>query len=103
MSDKVKLTKEQAEKIEKLLDYHTRDRIVNDFVTAENRSKEGLTLDVLIKALYIGYEVDQTPEEQLVDFFNEQINTDGYNQMATEAAIVKVLDILNIKVKGINE
>ncbi|OKP81609.1 hypothetical protein A3842_11045 [Paenibacillus sp. P3E] len=107
MSEKVVLTKEQAGKISKLLEFHPKERIISDFVTTENRSKEGLTLDVLIQALYIGYEVTQTVEERLIDFhgsFTKTVTARDYitGQMAGEV-IAEVLNIIGMKVKGIND
>ncbi len=69
--DKVKLTREQAEAIEELLKLRTKERIVrekaNPFALISGYIKDSsrlvfkdMAFDTLIKALYIGYEVEET-------------------------------------------
>ncbi|MNW53187.1 hypothetical protein D3C74_307390 [compost metagenome] len=65
--DKVILTKVQVESIESKIKNHPRERVIRDFVTATkaNGSLDGITLDMLNRALYIGYEIEQTPQEKI--------------------------------------
>jgi hypothetical protein len=108
MSDKVKLTREQAECLkenelmhgtEKLVQIHAIDP--NGWL--DNNPLHGLPLDTIIRALYIGYEVEQTPEEKLLQYYTVQKNSVSDDQERTEVAIVRVLEFLGMKVKGINE
>lgn len=117
VSDKVKLTKKQADAIEKLLSmtYYKKDIIVDHHAKDDKRwddeieSLNGLPLDTLIRALYIGYEVEQTVEEQLLEYYEKanrnKLNTDINEQLWSGArmGMEKALNIIGMKVKGINE
>lgn len=54
------------------------------------------------KAVLIGYELDKTPEEKLADLYNELDKKDRFDY-AYGCGIDAALNILDIKVKGINE
>ena len=54
------------------------------------------------KAILIGYELDKTPEEKLADLYNELDKRDRFDY-AYGCGIDAALNILDIKVKGINE
>ncbi|KAF6564498.1 hypothetical protein G9G63_10160 [Paenibacillus sp. EKM202P] len=106
--DKAILTKAQAESIESKIKNFSRERVIRDFVTAtkENGSMDGITLDMLNRALYIGYEVQLTMEERMLAHFKEP---KGYlAEYDTENVIyrkgmAKALEIAGIKVPGIND
>ncbi|MNJ00378.1 hypothetical protein D3C73_1596900 [compost metagenome] len=67
-------------------------------------------LDTLIRALYIGYEVEQTVEEQLKETYDQVMNkVSSENHPETNefwngqaAGIENALNIIGMKVKGIN-
>lgn len=59
----------------------------------------GLRTDDLIKALYIGYEVEQTPEEKLLTYYEVEKNEQN---VEAKTAIEETLKILGLKVEGIN-
>jgi hypothetical protein len=75
--EKVILTKQQAEALEKAKEYNYREVIVAQKVTEHiNKSflygatiKE-IPLDTLIRALYIGYEVEQTEQEKIQEIWD---------------------------------
>lgn len=110
MSDKVVLTQEQAKLLKDYTDMWTDEKIIESLIHAkENGATDEeekvliqLSTDTLIRALYIGYEVEQTPEEQLLQYYKVQKNSVSDEQERTEVAIVRVLEFLEIKVKGIN-
>lgn len=65
----------------------------------------GLPLDTLIRALYIGYEIQLTPEEELVEYIrkleNEMDNTDSVDVKQTYEYEIygaeKAAEILGVK------
>ncbi|PNQ80604.1 hypothetical protein [Paenibacillus sp. F4] len=105
--DKAILTQAQVESIESKIKNHSWERVIRDFVTAtkENGALDGITLVMLNRALYIGYEVQLTMEEQMLAHFKEP---KGYlAEYDTEDVIyrkgmAKALEIAGIKVPGIN-
>ena len=113
--EKVKLTKEQANALEILVNCHDKEICVigrvDGIVHSEYKILNELTLDTFIKALYIGYEVELTPEEKILELYT---NTKGNfeNETLSEVTRLKclygmecietVLNILKIEVKGIN-
>jgi hypothetical protein len=69
--EKAKLTKQQAEALEKAREYNLREIIVEQKVLnkiGESFIKE-MPLDTLIRALYIGYEVEQTEQEKIQEIW----------------------------------
>jgi hypothetical protein len=56
-----------------------------------------IPLEDLIHALYVGYEVYITPEEQLREYFQDIPAREG-----KRIVIREVLDILDIRIEGIN-
>jgi hypothetical protein len=123
MTEKVKLTKEQARNLEMLKERFVTDRaIIKNY--CEN-SESGvftvtwlrgtasweLDLDILIKALYIGYEIEQTPTEKILTYYNDLENTlKFYNEVdasfhfmgGEQKGIKDTLNTLNIIIKGVN-
>jgi hypothetical protein len=123
MSEKVKLTQQQADALEKMfeLGINTKSRIIELHVKLPDGWKDHCTplndmdLDDLITAIYIGYEVEQTPEDKVRKTFEyalEQIEKHdfghGDNQNAEhwkslKSGIIFTLESLNIKIKGVND
>lgn len=101
-SEKVKLPSEVAKAIEKVNLRWTRSEIVEYHATGKGKWDisylNTLDLDTLITALYIGYEVEETPEEKIWDFYH----TKAACEMHPHHAIQNVLNILNIKIEGVN-
>lgn len=106
--DKVKLPKRIAEPLENM-----RAKGMQSFAIVRNHIEnchievngwenlQYMNPDDLIRALYVGYEVEQTPEEKVKDYYDSQkyhIDEDH-----AEYAIRNVLDILNIKIEGVNK
>lgn len=77
-------------------------------------SLNDLSVEDMAKALYIGYEVEETPEDKLLEKFGKgrveavaaELRKDSEEKsfcMGYGAGIVDALDTLGIKIKGINE
>lgn len=107
--DKVVLTKEQAEAIENIKEVYSDYTFIikshvedSDGWFGKSEPLNDLNLDSLIRALYIGYEVEQTREEKLVQEYWQHKQKDvtawGYYADGIKAAI----DILDITIEGIN-
>ncbi len=112
MAEKVKVSREVAKELEQVKQPSV---VVFKVASLPDECKErfgNLTFDELIRALYIGYEIEETPAEKLKDLFGKladyDISGDG-NRVACvsysteQQAILQALEILNIKVKGVNE
>lgn len=67
---------------------------------------KNLSVDTLIRILYIGYEVEQTPEEKIIDAYEESERRayDGseYHDGFADG-ISYTLNTLDKKIKGIND
>lgn len=112
MSEKVKLTAKQENRIIEFQKSYSNEKIVSDFVTSELDAREGLTVDTLIRALYIGYEVEETPEEKVFKYSKQlcadhdvwskchQSNTSPFGHELT--GCIRTLNLLNIKIDGVN-
>lgn len=114
--EKVKLNKEQAEAIENLrtMANHSNSSTVLMFIDKNAFMGEilnDLGLDRVIQSIYIGYEVELTPEEQILQSYmrikdeDETACLDGYYKGLNVGyfyGVKSTLDILNIKIKGIN-
>ena len=110
----VVLTLSQKKAIDILLSdpYYTPEVIVNHHAK-DNLQRwddgceplNGMPLDTLIRALYRPEDITirQTIEEQLLDYFEIQQKAQSAMQDRTEVAVKKVLNIIGMKVKGINE
>lgn len=115
MSDKVKLTKEQAEAIkiilnnpqwrkEQIIEHHTNDHYawVNEY-----SDFNGMPLDTLVRAIYIGYEVEETREEKVqrqflnpIGFYDKENDNP---QTIYRKGMQFVLEAFEIKIPGVNE
>lgn len=120
--EKVILKKEHADAIEfalnteRLAYYKNPDELLKSHIRSKCFLDEMFPLRsidhiTLAKALYVGYEVEQTPEEKLLNYFSclkSKINSNEGNEkslatMKGEAVGVQLtLAILGIKIKGIN-
>lgn len=56
----------------------------------------GVDLDLLQYILVVGYEVEKTPHEQILELFENEWNDNE------RSVVHQALDILNIKVSGVN-
>lgn len=104
MGDKVKLTREQAYLLEHILVDYSKENIVKWAATEKYSADHPLysmPLNTLISALYVGYEVDPSAEDKLLDLYC-QLSHSQFGDVGKDA-MKRTLEILDIKVKGINE
>jgi hypothetical protein len=102
--EKVKITKEQAKAIEYQLNVDSKSNLVwsrlDPHVTfySECSVLNKMDPDLLIEALYIGYEVEQTPKEKVREFYYK-------NSAFPEIAHVirETVNMLGHKIEGVND
>lgn len=63
--------------------------------------REGGTPDLLMSALVNGYTVEQTPEEKVHEYYDSLNEQDGF-ESAEQDGILTTLDLLGIKIEGVN-
>jgi hypothetical protein len=71
----------------------------------------GMDLDTLIRALYVGYEVVKSPEEKVLHYYNslteliddrETNSLDSYELLREKMGVKNTLHFLGMKIEGIN-
>lgn len=107
--EKVKLTQEQKERIDilKSLETTNADMVRNHtegWNSPNNKCLNEITLDSFIRALYIGYTIEKTPEEKVFDYYSSYYveTITPYNRGLMDG-IRNTLSYLNIDIKGINK
>lgn len=109
MMSKAKLTKAQAEAIDSVwaAQHWTPQEFIAQHAVNPNRwgapcdVLNDMELDTLIRAFYIGYEVEQTVEEKLREQYRNWSEDHGFDH-AAKCGMETTLDIIGMKVKGIN-
>lgn len=106
---KTLLTKEQAIALESALECceeraNIVENAVNGLWSGKREALKQLSLDKLIVALYIGYEIDQSKEEKLIAYINElnKGDEDPFIATAKLLGVMKTLEILGIDLKEVN-
>lgn len=112
MSEKVKLPREVAKAIGTLrgMDFKvTNHDIIYAFAASKSDEYPALIeyasehFDDLLKALVNGYEVEETPEEKVRRYYEKMISHTPNSHAAQSAdTVIEVLDMLDIKIKGVN-
>lgn len=109
MSGKVVLTKKQAEALEEAKKEFENDRIIKNHITGNGSewlrqcsSLNGMTIDELIKAVYIGYETETTAEEKILNEYLRR-DTGDKTDMAYQNGMEFVLCTLGVIIKRIND
>lgn len=115
MTEKIKLTKKQAEAIDYLkenyyedfnyiLNRHSKEEWIN---VAGLESLEGLSTLELATALIVGYEVVMTPHEVIATEYaasqQDWVNNEYLHSKGFVEGIEFTLNMLDIKIKGIND
>lgn len=117
---KVKLSQEQARALENAMKDNDIEYVITAHATAgewvpdEKRALNELSVADLARALLIGYDVEQTAEEKLAEYYQERkkwaqqaLERDERHSYAINAAraqaVNATLSLLGIKVKGIND
>jgi hypothetical protein len=112
--EKIIVPKEVAEALDDIR-HMSNDEVIKLHVTAPNgwshKALRGLSLKTLVKARFVGYEVELTPEEQLRKYYeeiSEKYEDAGYGTIeellakAERDAIDITLRLLGIQIKGVN-
>lgn len=109
--NKVKVSREVAEAIERLRkNGHDNNSFIEGHVKYgyeldENKCLNELDTETLARALLIGYEVEETPEEEILEVYNFKYGAGwgaGYTA-GVRYGIKKTLDVYGIKIKGVND
>lgn len=109
MSEKVVITKEQAEELINLGDWSNREILKihsnDNYGWDKYKGLNGMDFDTLARALYNGYEVKLTKEEELAAYYKEQTETEDEEKECEMIAygIRKTLEILKIEIEGISK
>lgn len=108
---KVKLPKDVAKALETVISnpFHSRREEVVRIHARDSKiwsedciPLNGIPLDTIIHALYIGYEVEETPEEKVREYYMKQTRH-GNLIDSPDYVIRHVLDLLNIQIEGVNK
>jgi hypothetical protein len=99
----VKLSREEVEALESALEVNGGDKSsvihwhAQDLFDGVRKPLNNLDLDTVCRALYVGYELEPGPEEQVLKIYNFYRD----NGFAREV-IEEVLSALNVEIQGIN-
>jgi tartrate dehydratase alpha subunit/fumarate hydratase class I-like protein len=107
MTEKVKLPRAITEGLEEFYrcDETNRDILAAVLVNANSKASHTLRdffcqddgyFNLLLEVLVNGYEVEETPEDKVREYYNGMLNTTG------PVVIRQVLSLLNIKIEGVN-
>ncbi|MED3976150.1 hypothetical protein P4639_22390 [Priestia megaterium] len=112
---RVELTKKQIDAIEHAMLNHSlyKDnpaKLVEDHAKIKGQCSShnslgalsSMNLDTLIRALYVGYTLKKSSVDLVRDYFND-LDADYTADNAKRHAVIATLDILGIKIKGVNE
>ncbi|WP_433959340.1 hypothetical protein [Cytobacillus horneckiae] len=114
MAEKVKVSREVAEALESAREIRSDETITNMCIArsfvADQEPLNKLNPYIMVKILINGYEVEQTPEELVREYYRfkemdlKQVTNSYDRGFATGAliSIKKTLDMLGVKIKGIN-
>lgn len=115
--EKLKVKKEVFESLNVAKMYNSTENIIKEHIKCNNdweggcEGINGMDIFDLCKALFVGYELEETPEEKIlesyknaVELLDSKLNNlpEGYMQ-GTKDCTEFILDTLGIKIKGINE
>lgn len=110
--EKVKVTKEVAQAIEALRKEQRSDENIlrvladpnNGWAGEKSKVLNTTPFDLVAKALYIGYEIKKTPEEELAESyrFNYLIEGQDDENRAFANGIRYAVNTLGISIKGVN-
>ncbi|WP_339271503.1 hypothetical protein NYE54_08370 [Paenibacillus sp. FSL K6-1330] len=108
----VQLTQEQADALTLILKHKPADEIVllhsSTFIVSRERWRDkldplnDLSMDDMIRAIYFGYEILRTPEEQLLQEFEQAEARYGADSTAFKTGLQIAAGILGHKVEGVN-
>lgn len=101
--EKAMISKKEAEALESALEINGGDKSgvihwhAQNLFDGKRKPLNDLDLDTVCRALYVGYELEPAPEEQVLKIYNFYRD----NGFAREV-IEEVLAALNVEIQGIN-
>lgn len=96
----LKVTKEQAEIIEKVLNRYKGDRARAAMGYAPCRQ---LSIELFTRCMIEGWEVERTKEQQIQELYGQYKGKRGADASLARPLIKRVLDILEIEIDGVNK
>jgi hypothetical protein len=108
--EKARITKSQAKALEHWLEKYAggkeeliRTHVVGSTWIDDSEALNSMSLERLVVALYIGYEVERSPEEQVKELFDlhRGFKNHDYHRGAA-SGMQETLYALNIKIEGVN-
>jgi hypothetical protein len=96
----MKVTKQQAEIIEKVLNRYNGDKARAAMGYAPCRQ---LSIELFTRCMIEGWEVERTKEQQIEDLYAQYKGKRGADASLARPLIKRVLDILEIQIEGINK
>lgn len=96
----MKVTNQQAEIIEKVLNRYNGDKARAAMHYAP--SKE-LGIELFTRCMIEGWEVERTKEQQIQDLYAHYKGKRGADASVARPLIKRVLDILEVQVEGVNK
>ncbi|PFW41339.1 hypothetical protein COL28_20630 [Bacillus thuringiensis] len=107
MSEKVKVSCEVADALELARVIRSDETITNMCISksfVEDQSPlNNLNPYIMVKILINGYEVEQTPEEKLMNHYKECVYSHTTDDQIYARGIKKAVNILGLEIKGINK
>ncbi|SDM18224.1 hypothetical protein [Bacillus sp. OK048] len=108
--EKVMISKEEAAALESALEVNGGDRAnvsqyhgVNGLWTDKREALNNIDLETLNVALYVGYEIEPGPEDKILEYYHSlDTSREFSSEWQMSLAVTKTLNLLNIKIKGIN-
>lgn len=107
--DKVMLTQEEVKALESALTLSDGDKAhvvqwrATELFDGERAPLNEMDLNTVCRALYVGYEVEESPEDKILKFYKSLDTRREFSaDWHVSLAITKTLNLLNIKIKGIN-
>jgi hypothetical protein len=111
--EKVKITREQADAIVNTLRFNSKLYIVHKKIEHDDAftTIPNIGTETLIRALYIGYEVEETPEDRVRELYKVREHEANSSKVDSNdrpyfdgicRGIREALDALNIKIGGVN-
>lgn len=108
MTEKVKVSKKVAVAIDAALaDIQSNKAILMVHEDAGKWTEEfeplnTLDFDTLARAIYIGFEVVQTPEEKVEEYYKKLLYSDDKHCKIMALSVRHTLSLLKIRIKGVN-
>lgn len=103
----VSLPKEVAEAIEKYLEEFSKEALLRNFCDPKFicwaprcKALSRIDLDKLMVALVNGYEVELSPEDKVAEYYESLFGANQFDKK--EFVLVKTLNLLGIKIPGVN-